>query len=178
MNYLPILRQKVMKLNKNQIRTLINKALFVLIAFIVGNIVVLALSQFYGIGVIHTKSIDKDVFIYQKKFQGDLKDSLIYFSLPVQTRYFDKDSNFGKYVRCEEGQTLSVKDLKYYCDNVFLGIVQKTDKDGNKVEQFIFNGVIPKDKFFVMGTHPRSFDSRYWGFVDRKDIKGVSIWAF
>ncbi|PVX10957.1 S26 family signal peptidase, partial [Campylobacter jejuni] len=26
--------------------------------------------------------------------------------------------------------------------------------------------------------HPRSFDSRYWGFVDRKDIKGVSIWAF
>lgn len=46
-----------------------------------------------------------------------------------------------------------------------------------KVEQFIFNGVIPKDKFFVMGTHPRSFDSRYWGFVDRKDIKGVSIWA-
>ncbi|EAL3751808.1 S26 family signal peptidase, partial [Campylobacter coli] len=45
-------------------------------------------------------------------------------------------------------------------------------------EQFIFNGVIPKDKFFVMGTHPRSFDSRYWGFVDRKDIKGVSIWAF
>ncbi|XAU22001.1 hypothetical protein WHP65_03470 [Campylobacter jejuni] len=85
-----------MKLNKNQIRTLINKALFVLIAFIVGNIVVLALSQFYGIGVIHTKSIDKDVFIYQKKFQGDLKDSLIYFSLPVQTRYFDKNSELWK----------------------------------------------------------------------------------
>lgn len=59
-----------------------------------------------------------------------------------------------------------------------MGIAQKTDKDGNKVEQFIFNGVIPKDNFFVMGTHPRSFDSRYWGFVDRKDIKGVSIWAF
>ncbi|WP_325099558.1 S26 family signal peptidase [Campylobacter sp. TTU-622] len=61
--------------------------------------------------------------------------------------------------------------MKYYCDNVFLGIAQKTDKDGNKVEQFIFNGVIPKDKFFVMGTHPRSFDSRYWGFVDKKILK-------
>ncbi|HEB7569746.1 S26 family signal peptidase [Campylobacter coli] len=177
MNYLLILKQKAMKLGKDQIRTLIDKALFVLIAFIIGNIVVSALSQFYGIGVIRTKSIDKDVFIYQKKIQGDLKDSLIYFSLPVQTKYFDKDSSFGKYVRCEEGETLNVKGLKYYCNNVFLGEAKTTDKDGNKVEQFIFNGVIPKDKFFVMGTHLRSFDSRYWGFVDRKNIKGVSIWA-
>ena len=69
MNYLLTLREKAMKLSKNQIRTLINKALFVLIAFIIGNILVSALSQFYGIGVIHTKSIDKDVFIYQKSFK-------------------------------------------------------------------------------------------------------------
>lgn len=166
-----------MKLSKNQIKKLIDKTQLALIIFVIGSIAISILSQFYGIGVIHTKSIDKDIFIYKKRFEGDLKDSLIYFSLPIQTRYFDKDSNFGKYVRCKEGQTLSVKGLKYYCNNVFLGEAKRTDKDGNKVEQFIFNGVIPKDKFFVMGTHPRSFDSRYWGFVDRKDIKGVSIWA-
>lgn len=177
MNCLLILKQKTMLLNKKQIKKLIDKTQLALIIFIIGSIAISILSQFYGVGIIHTKSIDKDIFIYKKKIEGNLKDSLIYFSLPVQTRYFDKDSNFGKYVRCEEGQTLSVEGMKYYCNNVFLGIAQKTDKDGNKVEQFIFNGIIPKDKFFVMGTHPRSFDSRYWGFVDKKDIKGVSIWA-
>ena len=33
--------------------------------------------------------------------------------------------------------------------------------------------VIPRGAVFVIGTHPHSDDSRYWGYLDEKDILGV-----
>lgn len=35
--------------------------------------------------------------------------------------------------------------------------------------------VIPESSFFAMGTHPRSYDSRYWGVVHETEIVGRAI---
>lgn len=156
---------------------LCDKILISIGVFLVLHIIISFISHFYSIGIIHTKSIDKNVFVYKKKIDDNLSNALIYFTLPVQTKYFDKGSSFGKYVKCQGGQVLTTKNLSYYCDGVFLGKAKTTDMQGKKVENFIFNGTIPYNQFFVMGTHERSFDSRYWGFVNKKDIKGVAIWT-
>lgn len=132
----------------------------------------------YGIGIIKSPSVDKSILLYKRHFNNEdlQKDRLVFFLMPVESIYFKKDSKFGKYIRCKEGEVLTIKNLDYFCEGKFIGSAKTKDKDGRDIKTFVFNGVIPKDKFFVMGTHERSFDSRYWGFVDKNRIKGVSIW--
>jgi signal peptidase I len=62
------------------------------------------------------------------------------------------------------GDELKV-DQQVYINGELRGTVLKTDRWGNPVPHLHFNGKIPEGKIFVMGAHPRSFDSRYYGFV-------------
>lgn len=38
--------------------------------------------------------------------------------------------------------------------------------------------VIPKGKYFLMGVHPMSNDSRYWGYLDARDVVGFAYRLF
>lgn len=146
--------------------------------FVIGSLAIEKLSQYYGLGIIVTKSLDKSYFVYSKNWEAKIaKGEIVYFNLPIETLYFKKNSKFGKIVMCEAGDTLSTKGLEYYCNGKFLGMARTTDKEGRAVSPFEYNGLIPKDNYFVMGTHERSFDSRYWGFVNKTHIKGVAIWS-
>lgn len=148
------------------------------VVFGIGNFCLNALSSKYGLGVIATKSIDKDLVVFDREWRDKIsKGDIIYFSLPIETPYYKKSSNFGKIVMCMSGEELKTKGFDYYCNKEYLGTAKTTDKDGKPVEQFVFNGKIPNGSFFVMGTHPRSYDSRYWGFVSERDIKGVALWS-
>ena len=52
------------------------------------------------------------------------------------------------------------------------GVYQK------RPEAFIKSYVVPDGKYFVMGTHPNSDDSRYWGLLDVGDIAGTATKLF
>lgn len=43
---------------------------------------------------------------------------------------------------------------------------------GKGVDQFTRDESIPLNHWWVMGTHPRSFDSRYWGYISTEQIVG------
>ena len=124
-------------------------------------------TSFSGIGAIE----------YALKRLG-LKNKIVSFDFPIDTQYFKKDTPFAKEVKCESGDTLNTQGKEYFCNSIPIGKARTTDSNGNPVKQFIFNGVIPENYYFVMGDNPKSFDSRYWGFLEKENIRGVSIWKY
>lgn len=78
-----------------------------------------------------------------------------------------------KKAACVEGETLQVVYKSYYCSGVYMGVAKEQTPSGKKLTNFMYDGQIPKGKLFVTGSHEDSYDSRYFGFIDKKDIKHI-----
>ncbi len=83
-----------------------------------------------------------------------------------------------KIARCIPGDYLKVTDRRYYCNNEYLGTAKEHSLKGEKVENFVYDGVIPQGKLFVMGEHRDSFDSRYFGFIEVTNVTAIghAVW--
>ena len=84
-----------------------------------------------------------------------------------------------KELGCGPGDVLiSDADDLFSCNKKGLGKALDKDSQGRPLPQFQFNGPVPDDNFFMIGSDPRSFDSRYFGFVHADDIlyKALPIW--
>jgi signal peptidase I len=102
--------------------------------------------------------------------------------IPIKGEYYGfifkagKNNKYGmrfvKKVTCVSGERLTHLGRDFYCNGHFLGRAKVWDKSGNPAGLFDFNGIIPDRKFFAMGEHQDSYDSRYWGFVDYSWILG------
>lgn len=71
-----------------------------------------------------------------------------------------------KRVACVAGEQLRFDGAEFWCGAEELGGVLEKTWDGKALTPFQFNGPIPEGKAFLMGAHPRSFDSRYFGLVE------------
>lgn len=134
----------------------------------------------YRIGLIDTPSVYKKIVIYKLEKPDDIKikkNGMYVFKLPVETKYYPKGDLFIKYAKCLPGERLEVKGLKFYCNGTLIAIARKTDSKGVPVKHFEYNGTIPKGEYFMYAPHPRSFDSRYWGFVPKKNFVGEVEWS-
>ena len=172
------------KINRN-IKTHKSKkiTLYVLVftlLFILLGIIISLLSLRYEFGFFVTNSIlNKQVVLIDKQAKLEsLTNKIVYFDFPFDSPYFKKGTNFAKIVKCEAGDTLINKDKKFYCNDLFIAKALNTDSKGIPVKDFQFSGVIPQDKYFVIGENVNSYDSRYWGFLDKKNIKGISVWSY
>jgi len=76
-----------------------------------------------------------------------------------------------KKVGCYPGDVLTFKGGAFYCNGKRLGRAHPEAP----APPFKWNGRIPKGHYFLIGTHPRSFDSRYMGFFSLDRITGVLI---
>ncbi len=64
------------------------------------------------------------------------------------------------------GDGLRIDGEHVYINGELKATVLHRDRKGNPVDYFHFAGRIPDGKLFLLAPHPRSFDSRYWGFAD------------
>ncbi len=84
-----------------------------------------------------------------------------------------------KKVGCLPGDQLVTDEAhNFICNGRLLGQALEADSKGQPLPRFSFNGPIPAGKLFMVGTHPRSYDSKYFGFIDAQEIlhKALPLW--
>lgn len=90
-----------------------------------------------------------------------------------------KPSSILKMVGCGPGDSLSVSGLNaYFCNGEFLGVALTEDSEGNPLPQFVFTGIVQPDSLFVVGHDPRSYDSKYFGFVKLSEVTEIAYPLF
>jgi len=82
-----------------------------------------------------------------------------------------KSEEMLKVLGCNEGDQLTVDaEKKFYCNGEYMIRAKDISLKGEPLQHFVFNGQIPKGVMFVLGQHKDSYDSRYFGFVDKNRI--------
>ena len=99
---------------------------------------------------------------------------------------FDPGEDYIKRIVAVGGQTVEIYDKTVYVD----GQVAKIPMNAKFIDQNILHGslsprdnfgpiVIPEDQYFVMGDNrDDSQDSRFWGPLDKKYIKGKAVFIY
>jgi len=157
------------------------------IAFLVAIVVIVALfiisswylSQRWILAISASDSMNTHFVVIDKKDKNVKKGDVIGFYYCGKKMYDYKNGDrFIKYLVCDEGDKLTVKNRSYYCNGKFIDKAIKVNSHGDTVQHFIYNGIIPKGKFFAWTPNYYSYDSRYWGFGDKKDIIGKGYLIF
>ena len=91
----------------------------------------------------------------------------------------DEKTDYIKRCVAVEGQTVEVRDKKLIID----GVVQEEDYVkyvyGDVQRRNFGPIVVPKDHVFVMGDNrDNSFDSRFWGPLDKKLLRGKALFIY
>ncbi len=120
----------------------------------------------YGLKIPFTDTILVDI---DKPKHGDV----IVFEFPE-----DPTKDFIKRVVGLPGDKIEIKNKDVYRNGEKLvePYVQHTDPNTVMRRDNMAEVTVPEDKYFVMGDNrDESYDSRFWGFVDRNKIKGKAL---
>ena len=130
------------------------------------------------ISISPTESVGHYIFLYKRHFDPAKikKNSLVVVPFYTKIRPHCWPCLVVKYLKCDSGDRLEVKNgLDFFCNGIFLGRAKTHSKKGVPVKVFQYNGIIPQGKFFAFGGCVDSYDSRYVGFIDKKDIKAIAL---
>ncbi|MBT9537947.1 MAG: signal peptidase I [Nitrospirae bacterium] len=115
----------------------------------------------------------KRAFMFKKPERGDI----IVFKYPE-----NPSKDFIKRVVAVEGDVIESKNKMIHVNGnkVNEPYAQHTDSSmrpmGIEPRDNFGPVIVPKNKYFVMGDNrDQSYDSRYWGYVDIKDVKGKAL---
>lgn len=133
------------------------------------------LKQNYALAISSTPSLPDTVFLIDKKNKHINKNDYVSFYYPGEDfAVYKTGDEFVKIAKCIPGDQLHVVNKNYFCNDQLIATGLLKDSRGQDMSSFEFNGTVPQGKYFVIGTHKKSFDSRYWGFVDQKEIIGLT----
>ncbi|MEJ2526458.1 MAG: signal peptidase I, partial [Desulfuromonadales bacterium] len=124
----------------------------------------------------HLPFTDEPILQVREPERGDI----IVFEFPEDKdkSYFER-RDFIKRVIGLPGDTVEIRSKNVYVNGERYITPEAVYKDGNLTAGPRDNMPpvkVPEDKYFVMGDNrDRSYDSRFWGFVDASAIKGLAF---
>ena len=102
------------------------------------------------------------------------KGEFVMFKVAPDDPYVPDPERFYliKRIVCMPGEKIERKGLAFYCNGFEIGKAVTKTRDGKPLKPWEPKvEVIPEDMFFVAGSHPRSYDSKYFGLVHKKQIE-------
>ena len=121
-------------------------------------------------------SLDHRIFVVVRGFSPDEIRKGDYVVFTARSHYIKNGipSRLLKKVSCVSGEMIETKAREYYCDGKYLGMAKSYSLKGEPVDSFAYSGPVPEGMLFVMGNHPDSFDSRYLGFIERRNVESIA----
>ena len=131
-------------------------------------------------GMNTTESLPQKIFIMVKIKPEMIRDKYYGFKYVGKSNsYYSPGAKFVKKLVGVPGDNLKAdfndKSITLITEKetgTTFKLLEKDSKGRILTEQFGFNGKIPEKKYFFVGESKNSYDSRYWGLVDEKDIIG------
>ena len=106
--------------------------------------------------------------------QGPERGDIIVFEFPE-----DPSKDFIKRVIGVPGDVVEIRDKKLFLNGVEQqeSYIQHVDASTSVPRRDNLGPVmVPEDKYFVMGDNrDESYDSRFWGFVERNTVEGKAL---
>lgn len=115
------------------------------------------------------------------------KEDIVIFPIPKKVEsyvhgrgYLPKDiKNLMKRVKGVTGDKIEIKDYKLYINGEYIKNVRKLDSLGMKLPEV--NGqsfIVKQNELFVLGDEENSFDSLYFGVIQREDVMKKAKYLF
>jgi signal peptidase I len=168
--------------NKNKFKETIDS---IVVAFVIAMIIRAFCVQAYKIpsgSMLDTLLIGDHIIVNKLAYkfkEPDFQD-IIVFEYPL-----DPSKDFIKRVVGCPGDKIKIENKKLYRNGKLINEKYVTHKDtsdfniSRNPRDYVNEFIVPKDYYFVMGDNrDSSFDSRYWGFVNKKLIKGEAWFIY
>ena len=132
------------------------------------------------VAVVASDSVSFNVAIWKKTNSIKRSDYhlFVFNRKDPQDKGLKKGDILLKRAYCLPGDKLKVTQSRVFCNEKPGARIRKKDSQGDPVEPFLFEGRIPKGKFFAFANGPMSYDSRYFGLVKTDWVKGRVVWHF
>lgn len=135
----------------------------------------------YQIGVntqLDLQCLPYDVFLIDFKDQALSRGDFIAFHARGMAPYIPDGTVIIKELAGVPGDRVVVDKGVVIVNDANRGELDLVEKLNASAEHYSRNETVPDGKMWVMGTLPRSFDSRYWGYVEPDQIIGraYALW--
>jgi conjugal transfer pilin signal peptidase TrbI len=124
-----------------------------------------------------TDSVNHRVFFVNRHSRNCHPGDYVLFSLPPTDPHYPSQVVVKK-VRGAAGDVIRQAGRKFYLNEQYICAAKEYTLKGDPIDATPFQGKLAKEEIFVLGEKKDSYDSRYFGPVNREQLIGVAYGLF